>query len=160
MPKSTLRQVLFLLTITRSDLLTGIRWYICISTVPSLENSVHLIHQDRFWFVRIPFGRMVKFESLAQFPVNHFLHLVVSSLTLFLREFSAFTHNMTYRFVSNHHITNYCYFVAPYLFSLWYSLSLWRCFVLLLYGIQLLSFLSFVYLYLCVISLVCRLKYP
>ena len=30
-----------------------------------------------------------------------------------------------------HHITNICYFVAFYLFSLWYDWFLWRCFVLL-----------------------------
>ena len=28
-----------------------------------------------FWFVHIPFGNILKFESLAQFPVDHFSHL-------------------------------------------------------------------------------------
>ena len=47
-------------------------------------NLMCLILQDRFWVVQIPFGRMVKFQFLAQFPVDHLLHPVVSTLILFL----------------------------------------------------------------------------
>ena len=39
----------------------------------------------RFCFVRIPFGRMVKFQFLAQFSVDHLPHPVISSLIFFLR---------------------------------------------------------------------------
>ena len=35
------------------------------------ENFVRLILRDEFWFVQVPFIRMVKFQFLAQFPVDH-----------------------------------------------------------------------------------------
>ena len=35
---------------------------------------------------------MVKFKSLAQFPVDHLAHPVISGLILFLREFTAFAY--------------------------------------------------------------------
>ena len=35
---------------------------------------LRLILQDWFWFVNIPFVRMVKFQFLAQFPVDHLSH--------------------------------------------------------------------------------------
>ena len=47
------------------------------------ENYVHLILQDGFWFVLIPFDSKVKFQFLAQFPVDYFFHPVLSSLLLF-----------------------------------------------------------------------------
>ena len=34
------------------------------------ENFVCLILQDGFWFVHVPFGSMIKFQFLAQFPVD------------------------------------------------------------------------------------------
>ena len=49
------------------------------------ENFVRFNLQDGFWFVHIPFGSMVKFQFLAQFPVDHQSYLVVSSLILLLR---------------------------------------------------------------------------
>ena len=67
--KSTIRQVLFfLLTISRSGRLAGIRWSVCI----------------KFWVVHIPFVRMVKFKFIAQFPLDQLPQPVVSSLILFL----------------------------------------------------------------------------
>ena len=54
-----------------------------------------LIIQDGLLFVYIPFGSMVKFQFLAQFPVNLFLYPIVSSLVLFKRKFAVFD-----RFVS------------------------------------------------------------
>ena len=36
------------------------------------ENYVRLILQDGFWFVYKPFGSMVKFQFLAQFPGDPF----------------------------------------------------------------------------------------
>ena len=44
------------------------------------EEFVCLILQDRFWVVSIRFVRVVKLQFLAQFPVDHLAHPVVSSL--------------------------------------------------------------------------------
>ena len=41
------------------------------------ENFICLILLNGFSLVHIPFGRMVKFYSLAQFPVDHFSHPVL-----------------------------------------------------------------------------------
>ena len=52
------------------------------------EMFVYLIFQDGFWVVHIEF--VVKFKLLAQFPVDHISHLVVSSFIFFLVKFAAF----------------------------------------------------------------------
>ena len=64
------------------------------------EKFVSLILQDRFWVEHIPLVRMVKFKFLAQFPVDHFAHPVVSCLILLLGYFSAFVYHVINRFVS------------------------------------------------------------
>ena len=43
----------------------------------------HLILQDRCWVVHIPFLRMVKFNFLAQFPVDNIAH-PVKSIIIFI----------------------------------------------------------------------------
>ena len=43
------------------------------------EKIMRLIFQNRFCVVRIPFIRMVKFQFLAQFPVDHLSHSVLYS---------------------------------------------------------------------------------
>ena len=48
------------------------------------EKFVHLILQEIFWVVHVPFFYMVKLQFLTQFRVDHLAHLVVSSLILFL----------------------------------------------------------------------------
>ena len=48
------------------------------------ENFMPLILEDRFRFVHIPYGSMVKFQFLAQFPVNYLSHPVMSTLILLL----------------------------------------------------------------------------
>ena len=48
------------------------------------KELVRLILQDRCWVVHIRLVHMVKFQFLAQFPVNHLAHPVVSSLIFFL----------------------------------------------------------------------------
>ena len=53
-----------------------------VSLIP--EEFVCLILLNRFWVVHIPFVRMVKFQFLAQFQIDHLAHPVVSNLTLFL----------------------------------------------------------------------------
>ena len=55
--------------------------------------------QGGFWFVHIPFGSMVEFHFLPQFPVDHVPYLVVSSLILFFRLFSVFTFYMINHFI-------------------------------------------------------------
>ena len=56
------------------------------------ENFVHLILQNEFQFMHIPFGSLAKFHFLAQFSMNHLLLPVMSSLVLFLDQFAAFTY--------------------------------------------------------------------
>ena len=64
----------------KSSVLAGIGGSVCITKVP--ENFVGNILQNGFWFGHLPFGSMVKFKFFAQFPVDHLLHPVVSSLEL------------------------------------------------------------------------------
>ena len=46
------------------------------------ENFIHLILQDRLWFVCKPCGSKDQFQFLAQFPVAHLPYLVVSLFAL------------------------------------------------------------------------------
>ena len=62
---------------------SGLDLVICLY-LKILEKFVPLILQKGFRFVPIPFGSIVQFQSLAQFPVDHLPHSVVSSLILFL----------------------------------------------------------------------------
>ena len=48
------------------------------------QNFVRLIHLDRFWFVHIPFGCMVKFQFLVQVPVDYLPHFSVLPVPLLL----------------------------------------------------------------------------
>ena len=50
----------------------------------TLENFMSLILQERFWFVNVSFGSMVKFQFLAQFPVNPLPYPVMSFFILLL----------------------------------------------------------------------------
>ena len=122
------------------------------------QNFMRLILLDRIWVLHIQFVRMVKFQFLAQFPMDHLTHPVLSRLILFLHKFTVFAFVIDY-FVSV--ITYICYFVTSYLFLLKHS---WFYgFVLLLIEIQFLSngfLFSFVQVFSYDISLVCRLKYP
>ena len=56
-----------------------IRWSVFISK--SKKEFVCLLLLDRFWVVHLP---LVKLHFLAQFPKDHFAHVVVSSLIFFL----------------------------------------------------------------------------
>ena len=64
------------------------------------ENFMRLILRDEFWIMHILLIRMVKFQFLVQFPVDHLAHPVVSCLILDLRKFAAFTYYAIDRFVS------------------------------------------------------------
>ena len=48
------------------------------------ENFMGPTLLKEIWFVHAPFGFMDKFESLAQFPVDHLSNSVVTSLVFFL----------------------------------------------------------------------------
>ena len=67
------------LTVSRSSRLAKIKWSVWISK----SQLVHLILQEEFWVMHIPFVRMVKFKLLAQFPVDHLPRSVVSRLIPF-----------------------------------------------------------------------------
>ena len=96
---------------------------------------MRLIFQDRFWFVHIPFIRMVQLQFLALFPVDHVAHPVLYSFCANL------LHTLImWLIVSSLSPYAYiCYFVASYLFLLWYNWSLWSCFVQLFEEIQFFS---------------------
>ena len=104
--KSTIRQVLFFLFFfffffffdyLRFRHLAEIPWTISVSLVfwPGLgdsfesqniqENFMHLIFLNGLWFVSKPFACMVKFQFLAQFPVDYLSHPVVFSHLVLLR---------------------------------------------------------------------------
>ena len=82
--KSTIQQVFslspfFLLNITNSGWSSGRNLVICLYLkIPA--KFVRLIFQDEFWVMRIPFCSMVRFQFLAQFPVDHLPHPVKSGL--------------------------------------------------------------------------------
>ena len=81
---------------------------------------------------------MVKCKFLAQFPVDHLAHPVVSSHTLSV--LVCCIHLLCdWSFHLYHHITYICYFVVSYLFFLWYSWSLCWYFEVLLEEITFLS---------------------
>ena len=55
-------------------------WSVMYPKIP--ENFVGLIFEDRFWVEHIPFVRVIKCKLLAQFPVDHLFHPVLSSQIL------------------------------------------------------------------------------
>ena len=87
----------FLLTITSSSILLGIRLSVCTS---KFKIIVRLILQDGFWLMLLPFCSIVNFSFLAQFSMNHLPRPVVSSLILLLRKFSTFAYYVINRFFS------------------------------------------------------------
>ena len=64
----------FLLNNIRSSLSDGIRW-----PSASPENFINFFLKNKFWFLQIPFGRMVNCHSLAQFPADYLSCPVVST---------------------------------------------------------------------------------
>ena len=127
--KTTILQILFLLwIIIRSGPLAEIRWSVGMS---KSHWSLCIIFWDRCWVVNIPFVCMVKFEFLAHLPVDHLANPVMSNLV---------TDYLTRMGIKFRPCSLWlCYFVASYLFSLWYDWFLWRYFVLLLGEIVFLS---------------------
>ena len=77
---------LFLLIIIRSGRQDEIRWSVCMSK--SHWSLCVSFSRDICWVLHIPFVHMVKFQFLAQFPVDHFAHSVMSSLILLLCQFT------------------------------------------------------------------------
>ena len=76
----------FLLLITRSDLVTGIRVICLYIKIP--EDFLCLIFLNWFYFVHISFGRMVKFQIFVQFPVDPLPNPIGSCLIRLLCEWS------------------------------------------------------------------------
>ena len=74
------------------------------------------IFLERSWFLHVPFVSMVKFESLAQIPVDPFSYPVVPTIAFLLSLFAAFTYVINC--LIYYHITSTCYF-AFCLFLLW-----------------------------------------
>ena len=83
--KSTGWHILFLLFINTRHDLVKIRWSVGISKPQRLA--------DGFVFVCIPFGSMVKFESLAYFPANHLSQPIVHTLVFLCYQLIAFVYN-------------------------------------------------------------------
>ena len=100
------------------------------------DNLVRLILQDRFWFVHILFLRVVQFQFLAQFPVDHLAHPVVSCLILLLCYLDEFAYHVIDSFVSINTLPS-----SAVLLSFIYSCFeiVIMCSVLLLEEIQFLS---------------------
>ena len=71
----------FFLLSTKSGLLTEIRGFVCIS---KSQRILRFILYSEFWFVHAPLSSIVKFQFLAQFPLDHLSHPVVSNLILLL----------------------------------------------------------------------------
>ena len=145
---------LFLLIIIRSNHMTKIRWSVCIP-----EEFVHLILQDRFWVVHIPFACMVKFKLLAQLPVDHLAHPVISFcanllhlLIMWLIVSSLSPHNLHFLF---------CYILS--IFALiWLVLMALFCAAIRRDSVSLLRFpfISYVHIFSCEMLLVSHLKCP
>ena len=114
---------------------------------------------DVFWIVHITFGSMFKIQSLAQFPVNFFTRPILPILVLILYLLimlliSIFSpHNLhLLNSVASNRVYALLYFgLMGYFCALVNtdSVSLFR-----------ILFFSHVHIFLCAISLVCRLKYP
>ena len=146
--KSKILQILFFsLTITMSDGLAEIRWYVCIS------KSQIILHVS---FCRSGLGLCIYHLFLwSNFSfLQNFQWITISTQScLVLYSFCAnFLPSCDWSFSLYDHITNVWYLVAPYQFLLWYNWSFWRCiFAAVGRNVQLFSF---------EILLVCQLKYP
>ena len=113
--KSTIWQVLSCLLInTKSGLQAGISWSVFISKPWRILCISTLLNG----YVLIPFGCMVKFESLAQFPVDYLSYTVVPSLML-----------LSYQFA-----TNFYYAIIP--FYLYLHIILLFCCVLSVFALM------------------------
>ena len=82
--------------------------------------SLCVIFSDRCWFVHIPFVHMVTFQLLAHIPPSYVLCYTPSVLICCI----SLLCDWWFRFY--HHIIYICYFIASYLFSLWYDWFLWH----------------------------------
>ena len=116
--KPTIRQVLFLFIITRSTLLVEIWRSVWISKIP--ENFVRLIPQNKFWFVHVTFGSLIKFQFFTQFPVDLLSYSLTHSYLDLYSFFACFLHSLImYVIASSLSPYNlHCYFVTCYRFSL------------------------------------------
>ena len=127
----------FLLTICRSDRQADVRWSV-VSQIP--EKLSHLIPQGGSLVLHIPLVYMIKFKFLAQFPVDHLPHSVVSSRLLFSRYFTAFAYYVINLFISittNLHLL-FCYVLSIFALT-WFVLITLFCVVIRRYSVSLLT---------------------
>ena len=135
--KSTILQILFfLLIIIRSRLLSEIMWSVCMSKSHrslcvsfSWTDAVLCIYHLFVWS-NLNFLHISQWITL---PIQLCLVLYSSVLICCIRLLCDWSFRLC------HYIANICYFVASYLFSLWYDWFLRRCFVLLFGKILFLS---------------------
>ena len=114
MAKSTIRQVLFFIDY-HLVWYSGRDWMIRLyHKIP--ENFVRLIFQDGFRVLHIPFVLMDKLKFLAQFPVDHLIHPVVSRFILLALTYCIHL-SWDWSFYLYHHITDINFFVAAYLLT-------------------------------------------
>ena len=116
--KSTILRVLFFLFLFFCWLLLSLVFW------PRLDDLC--VCQSRCWVVHIPFVCIVKIKFLAH------LHPVVPSL-LPSALICCIRLSRDWWFRLCHRIAYKCYFVASYIFLLWYDWFLWRC-LLLVFG--------------------------
>ena len=102
-----------------------------------------LILLDRFWVVHIPFVRMVRLQFLAQFPVDHRSHPIVSCIYTLSVLICCIRLLCNWSFRFYHYVTYICCFVASYLFLLWYDWSLWPFIIIIIVIIIILLFWEF-----------------
>ena len=107
--------------------------------VKTLLKFLGFILQDSCWVEHVRIICLVKFYFLAQFPMDHLAHSMVSysySLSVLICCIGLWC-NWSFRFY--HHISCIYCFVASYLFLLWHDWFFLLLFVLLLKEIQFLT---------------------
>ena len=118
---------------------------------------MYLILQDIYWVGQILHVRKVKFKYLAQSLVSRVLSYTFSVLVCCIRLI------WDWWFHLYHHITNIGYFVASYLFLLWFDWPSWHflCYYLKRFGFAFkVFFLSHVHAFSWANLLIRRLKRP
>ena len=117
------------------------------------------IFQDSYWVVHVTFVRMVKFRFLAQLPVNHHAHPVVSLSVLICC--IRLLYDWSFRLYHHNLHLLFCW-VLFILVLIWLVLMALFCTAIRGNSVSLLRFLflSRVQVLSCEISLVCHLKCP
>ena len=123
---------------------------------------MHLILQERFWVVDIPFVHMVKLQFLAQSPVDQLTHPVMPSLILCVNLVHSHIMGLIVLFLSPHYLHLLFCCVLSFLHLILLVLMVLLCAAIRKDSISFLkfSFLRLTHIFLCEMLLVCLLKYP